>query len=99
VPDSATPIFARVRNSTDPTPTPEPQPDPDGGWDEVWVAVGRLFDTAFGRLDKIDARLDGIDRRLDALEAKVALPPANRIIKHVRGTDGQITKSILVSDG
>jgi hypothetical protein len=96
MPDStATPIYVRARNSAEPTPAPEPQPDPD----DVWVAVKKLFNAAFGRLDKIDARLNGIDQRLDALEAKLAQPPANRIIKHVRGSDGQITKSILVSDG
>jgi hypothetical protein len=87
------PIFARARDQAE--PTPEPQPDPD----DVFVAIEKLFKAAFGRLDKIDSRLDGIDRRLDALEAKAAQPPANRIIKHVRGSDGQITKSILVSDG
>jgi hypothetical protein len=83
-----------ARDSAEPQPAPEPNPD-----DDVWVAVEKLFNAAFGRLDKIDGRLDTIAQRLDALEAKAAQPPANRVIKHVRGSDGQITKSILVSDG
>jgi hypothetical protein len=90
------PIFALAGNGAGPPPEPEP-----GAltMDDVWVAVGNLFTAAFARLDKIDARFDEISRRLDALEAKAAQPPANRIVKHVRGSDGQITKSILVSDG
>jgi hypothetical protein len=63
------------------------------------VAIEKLFNAAFGRLDKMDARFSEIFQRLGALEARAAQPPANRIIKHVRGSDGQITKSILVSDG
>jgi hypothetical protein len=63
------------------------------------MAAARLFDAAFARLDRIDARFDEILRRLEALELKAAQPPANRIVKHVRGSDGQITKSILVADG
>jgi hypothetical protein len=94
-PDSTATIYARARNSAEPTPAPEPQPDPD----DVWVAVGRLFNAAFGRLDQSDERQKTIEQRLDALEAKLAQPPAARIVKHVRNADGAIVKSILVSDG
>jgi hypothetical protein len=98
MPDStATPIFARARNSAEPTPAPEPLPPLDDN--DPWTAVAHMFDFTLKRLAAINLRFNEISQRLDALEAKAAQPPANRVIKHVRGSDGQITKSILVADG
>jgi hypothetical protein len=72
---------------------PDPPPEPD----DVWVAVNRLFNAAFGRLDKLDARLSAIDQRLDGLEAQAARPAAARVVRHVRNADGDLVKSVLIS--
>jgi hypothetical protein len=87
----ATPIYARARDN----PAPEPSPQPD----DVFVAIERLFSRAFARLDKVTTRQDIIEQRLDALEARLAQPPAARVVRHVRNSGGAIVRSILVSDG
>jgi hypothetical protein len=84
-------IYARARDNAEPEPAPTP--------DQVFMMIARLFDTAFAQLDKATARQNAIEQRLDALEARLAQPPAARIVKHVRNAGGAIVKSILVSDG
>jgi hypothetical protein len=48
-------------------------------------------------LNGLDQQLAEIKKRLDAPEAKVAEPPAVRVVKHVRNADGVLVKSVLIS--
>jgi hypothetical protein len=52
----------------------------------------------------LDSRLDGLvqdlaelRKRLVVVEAKVAEPPATRVVRHVRNAEGVLVKSVLIS--